>query len=187
MKILVVVDMQNDFITGSLGTKEAQAIVPKVKNKIQEAVKNGDLIIYTRDTHFCEEYLQSREGMKLPVEHCISGTPGWRIPDELLPPGDYETYGFVDKFTFGEMELPHRIWTLANSYYDDGMLTFDEIELVGLCTSICVVSNALILKAFFYNTHEISVDATCCACVTPASHEAALTTMQMCQINIKRG
>ena len=184
MKVLVVVDMQNDFITGALGTKEAQAIVPNVKKKVEEAVKNDDLIIYTRDTHF-EDYLNRREGQKLPVEHCITGTHGWRIPDELLPHGDYEKYVILDKFTFGDMELPRQIRTLIKSHYGN-ILVCEEIELVGLCTDICVVSNALLLKAHFYDTYDISVDAACCAGVTPATHEAALTTMQMCQINVKR-
>lgn len=183
MKVLVVVDMQNDFITGSLGTKEAQAIVPNVKQKVAEAVKNGDLIIYTRDTHF-DYYLESKEGKKLPVEHCIAGTNGWRIPDELLPPGDYENAHIIDKYTFGDYELPCTLSQLLPE--DDGDFLCDEIELLGLCTDICVVSNALLLKSYFYNDVEISVDATCCAGVTPESHEAALKTMEMCQINVKR-
>lgn len=184
MKVLVVVDMQNDFISGSLGSKEAQAIVPNVKNKIKEAVKNGDLIIYTRDTHF-ESYMHTREGQKLPVEHCISGTKGWRIPDELLPPGDYDKCGIIDKFTFGDLELPGIIRAMMKAYSGDDY-KIDEVELVGIATDICVVSNALILKAAMYELTEISVDATCCAGITPATHEAALTTMQMCQINVKR-
>ena len=179
MKILVVVDMQNDFITGSLGTKEAQAIVPNVKSKIKEAVRNDDFIIYTRDTHF-EDYLKTREGEKLPVEHCIYKTDGWGIPTELLPPDGYRKMTIVDKFTFGSVALHEFI---AN---DEEMFIADEIELVGLCTDICVVSNALLLKANFYQGFEISVDATCCAGVTPETHEAALKTMEMCQINVKR-
>lgn len=184
MKVLVVVDMQNDFITGSLGTKEAQVIVPNVKKKVEEAVKNGDLIIYTRDTHF-EDYLSRREGKKLPVEHCITGTNGWRIPDELLPPGDYDQYAIVDKFTFGASDLPSIIWSRMVTHYSK-ILDCEEIELVGLCTDICVVSNALLLKAHYYDMYDISVDATCCAGVTPETHEAALKTMEMCQINVKR-
>lgn len=175
MKVLVVVDMQNDFITGSLGTPEAQAIVPKVKKKIEEAVKNGDLIIYTQDTHF-EDYLETKEGKKLPVEHCIYTTEGWGIPDELLPPDDYQNIEVLEKRTFGSYALPELLRHII----------CDEIELVGLCTDICVVSNALLLKAKLYETNEISVDATCCAGVTPETHEAALKTMEMCQINVKR-
>ena len=181
MKILVVVDMQNDFITGSLGTKEAQAIVPNVKKKVEEAVKNGYPIIYTRDTHFAK-YLETKEGRKLPVMHCISGSNGWRIPDELLPPGSYDKYTILDKFTFASDDLCHVIVK-----YLDGPVV-DEVELVGLCTDICVVSNALLLQAKFFNMRfEISVDATCCAGVTPETHEAALKTMEMCQINVRRG
>ncbi len=188
MKILVVVDMQNDFITGSLGTPEAQAIVPNVKKKVEEAVKNGDLIIYTRDTHFVN-YLETKEGQKLPVEHCIVETDGWSIPDELRPPVTYEKELIVDKFTFGSRDLPATIrrMLINKQYYGlTHASDIEEIELVGLCTDICVVSNALMLKAHFYGEYDISVDATCCAGVTPESHEAALKTMEMCQINIKR-
>lgn len=176
MKVLVVVDMQNDFITGSLGTPEAQAIVPNVKKKIEEAAKNGDLIIYTRDTHF-QDYLDTKEGEKLPVEHCLINSEGWNIPDELLPPVGYTNTETIEKFTFGS-------YFLLPNYLND--VECDEIELVGLCTDICVISNALLLKARFYNDKEISVDATCCAGVTPETHEAALKTMEMCQINVKR-
>ena len=180
MKVLVVVDMQNDFITGSLGTKEAQAIVPNVKKKIDEAVANGDLIIFTRDTHF-KNYLETKEGQKLPVEHCINGTYGWHIREGLIP----ENYNFMaiwNKYTFGCSDLPKDL--NDTTCYLVGDIT--EIELVGLCTDICVVSNALLLKSYFYEDCEISVDATCCAGVTPETHEAALKTMEMCQINVKR-
>lgn len=182
MKVLVVVDMQNDFITGSLGTKEAQAIVPNVKKKIEEAVKNGDIIIYTRDTH-SKFYLDTNEGKKLPVEHCIRGTYGWELADEVRP-ADGSYYHIRDKFTFGSKNLPEYISNLMSFEYRGSRI--DEIELVGLCTDICVVSNALILKSAFYDSYEISVDATCCAGVTPETHEAALKTMEMCQINVKR-
>ena len=179
MKILVVVDMQNDFITGSLGTPEARAILPNVKKKIEAAVKDGDLIIYTRDTHM-DDYLETREGKNLPVEHCVYKTEGWRIHSDLFPPGSYENYRVIDKFTFGSRELPELI------LYSEVAKSCNEIELVGLCTDICVISNALLLKAAFYESMDISVDATCCAGVTPESHEAALKTMEMCQINVKR-
>lgn len=179
MKVLVVVDMQNDFITGSLGTPEARAIVPNVKKKIKEAVKNNDVIIYTRDTH-PENYLKTKEGDKLPVEHCVKYSRGWFIPDELLPPSNYERVRFVDKYTFGSTTLPGDI------ILGSGDVTqLSEIELIGLCTDICVVSNALILKAMFYEICEISVDAECCAGTTHKNHEAALRTMKACQINIK--
>lgn len=164
MKTLIVIDMQNDFVDGALGTKEAQAIVPNVKKKIEEYVSNGDEIIFTRDTHGTN-YLETPEGKKLPVEHCIIGTHGWQIVDELEIPNCQ----CINKPTFG--------WTNWN-----GRL-FYEIEIVGLCTDICVVSNALILKAT-YPEVEITVDASCCAGVTPESHNAALLTMKMCQINV---
>lgn len=165
MKTLIVVDMQNDFISGSLGTKEAQAIVPNVKKKIEEYIERGDEIIFTRDTHSVD-YLKTNEGMNLPVEHCINGTYGWLIADEVNHP----ECRHINKKTFG-----YTLW----DYEEE----FEEIELVGLCTDICVVSNALILKAHFPEIN-ITVDASCCAGVTPESHRAALTTMKMCQINV---
>jgi nicotinamidase-related amidase len=176
MKVLVVVDMQNDFITGSLGTPEAQAIVPNVKKKIEHAKENGYYIIYTRDTHK-DYYLSTREGRKLPVEHCIKGTRGWEIADGLV----VDDALIINKKTFGSKDL---VWKLTDmTAYE----IIEEVELVGLCTDICVVSNALMLKAALYETCEVSVDASCCAGVTPQSHEAALKTMEMCQINVKRG
>lgn len=161
---LIVVDMQNDFITGSLGTKEAQSIVSNVKKKIEEYKARGDEIIFTRDTHQ-NDYLDTNEGKHLPVKHCIEGTYGWQIADGL----EVDNCRYIDKSTFGWTQ-----WDIHN---------FEEIELVGLCTDICVVSNALILKAQFPDIN-ITVDASCCAGVTPESHNAALTTMKMCQINI---
>ena len=166
MKTLIVVDMQNDFIDGSLGTREAQAIVPKVKEKIEEYIARGDKVIFTQDTHG-EGYLQTNEGRNLPVEHCIEGTHGWRIPGEL----DRPQCDHIRKPTFGFLG-----WDQKYSFDDD-------VELVGLCTGICVISNALILKAMFPEV-SISVSADCCACVTPQSHDAALQTMKMCQIHV---
>lgn len=164
-KTLIVVDMQNDFIDMALGTKEAVAIVPKVKEKIEQYRKNGDEIIYTRDTHG-ENYLDTPEGKKLPVRHCIRGTKGWEIAKGLYVEG----CKIIDKPNFG---WPH--WNVEK---------LENVELIGLCTDICVVSNALIIKATFPDA-EVSVDKACCAGVTPESHEAALKTMQMCQIDIK--
>ena len=170
-KLLVVVDMQNDFIDGSLGTKEAQAIVPNVVKKIKQW--DGD-IIATRDTHF-ENYLETSEGKKLPVKHCIYETVGHQINskvfDALLCTHKY--FDMVDKLTFGSTALPELI--RGKNY--------DYIEVVGLCTDICVVSNVLLLKANYPET-EIVVDENCCAGVTPETHQAALMTMRMCQINI---
>ena len=165
MKTLIVVDMQNDFVDGTLGTKEAQVIVPNVKKKIEEYKARGDEIIFTRDTHK-NDYLKTNEGKHLPVEHCIEGTHGWIIADVV----NYPEYRHINKRTFG-----YTFWE-----YEAG---FEDIELVGLCTDICVVSNALILKAQFPEIN-ITVDASCCAGVTPESHQAALTTMKMCQINV---
>lgn len=164
-KTLIVVDMQNDFIDMALGTPEAVAIVPKVAEKIRVFQQRGDEIIYTRDTHG-EDYLQTPEGEKLPVVHCVKGTLGWQIRDGLYVEG----CKIIDKPNFG---WPH--------WKDEGL---EDVELVGLCTDICVVSNALIIKAVFPDA-RVSVDATCCAGVTPATHEAALATMRMCQVEIK--
>ena len=163
-KTLIVVDMQNDFINMALGTPEAAAIVPAVKAKIQACAQAGYQIIYTRDTHE-ENYLDTPEGKKLPVPHCIRGTEGWQIADGLYVPGSK----IIDKPNFG---WPH---------WDRELI--EDVELIGLCTDICVVSNALIIKATFPNA-TVKVDRSCCAGVTPASHEAALTTMAMCQIEI---
>lgn len=163
-KTLIVIDMQNDFIDGALGTKEAQAIVSNVKKKIKEYKDRGDEIIFTRDTHQ-NDYLNTNEGLHLPIEHCIEGTYGWQIADGL----EIDNCKYIDKPSFG--------WTHWDKH------SFEDIELVGLCTDICVVSNALILKATFPNA-KISVDASCCAGVTPETHKAALITMQMCQINV---
>lgn len=178
-KTLIVIDMQNDFITGSLGTPDAQAIVPNVKNKIAEYLNRGDEVIFTRDTHE-NDYLNTNEGKHLPVEHCIFGTEGWEIHPDI----DIKDCEHIDKTTFG-----WQFWTYTDAPYegdDDDTYYFrdlEDIEIVGLCTDICVVSNALILKAN-YPWANITVDASCCAGVTPESHKAALTTMKMCQINV---
>lgn len=163
-KTLIVVDMQNDFIDMALGTKEAVAIVPAVKAKISEYVKNGGEIIFTRDTHE-ENYLETSEGKHLPVEHCICGTKGWEIADGLYVSGAR----IIDKPNFG--------W----GHWDRENL--ECVELIGLCTDICVVSNALIIKAAFPEI-PVKVDSSCCAGVTPETHEAALATMRMCQIEV---
>lgn len=163
-KTLIVVDMQNDFIDMALGTPEAVKIVPNVKEKIAAYHKIGYEIIYTRDTHF-ENYLETPEGKKLPVPHCIKGTKGWQIADGLY----IEGCKIIDKPNFG---WPN--WANEN---------LEDVELIGLCTDICVVSNALIIKASFPNA-DVKVSKSCTAGVTPESHNAAITTMQMCQIDI---
>lgn len=163
-KTLIVIDMQNDFIDMALGTSEAVAIVPKVKEKIREYVENGDEIIFTRDTHF-EDYLESTEGKCLPVVHCIKGTKGWEIAEGLYVEG----CKVIDKPNFG--------WP---NWKDE---TLEEVEIIGLCTDICVVSNALIIKSVFPDA-RVKVDPACCAGVTAESHEAALKTMAMCQVEV---
>ena len=164
MKTLIVIDMQNDFIDGSLGSKEAVEIVPAVKEKIKEYRENGDEVIFTRDTHH-ENYLNTNEGHYLPVVHCIENTPGWEIREGLY----FDGAEIINKPSFGYTGWKEK--------------SFEEIEIIGLCTDICVVSDALILKALFPEI-KISVDPKCCAGVTPDSHNAALETMKMCQIEI---
>ena len=168
MKVLVVVDMQNDFIDGSLGTKEAIQIVPNVINKIKMFEKNQDTIIYTKDTHY-EDYLTTKEGIKLPVKHCIKGTNGWEIPTEIYIEGKL----VFEKETFGSSNLIKYLKTID----------FDELHFVGLCTDICVISNVLLAKAYFPNK-LIVVDSSCCAGVSVKSHQEALNTMKMCQIDV---
>ena len=163
-KTLIVVDMQNDFVDMALGTPEAVAIVPAVQAKIQAYAQAGHEIIYTRDTHE-ENDLDTPEGKKLPVPHCIRGTKGWQIAQGLYVEG----CRIIDKPNFG--------WP---NWKEEEL---EDVEIIGLCTDICVVSNALIIKATFPNA-AVKVDKTCCAGVTPATHEAALATMAMCQIEI---
>lgn len=163
--------MQNDFIDGALGTKEAQQIVSEVVQKIKQ-YKSAD-IYATRDTH-TDNYLSTQEGKNLPVEHCIKGTKGWEIRPEIAEL--LQEAVIVDKPSFGSLEL-------AELLYAENQKEELEIELVGLCTDICVVSNALLLKAKMPEI-KIAVDASCCAGVTPESHKAALETMKMCQIQV---
>ena len=171
MNILVVVDMQNDFIDGALGTLEAVAIVPKVMVKMM----NFDgLVLATRDTHG-EDYLETQEGKNLPVVHCIKGTHGWEIKDEIQQLLISQP---IDKPTFGSEALGKVLKDLNND-----VEPIDSITLVGLCTDICVIANAMLLKAFLPEV-PIMVDASCCAGVTPESHERALEAMKACQIEI---
>lgn len=172
-KILIVVDMQKDFVDGALGTNEAQGIVENVVEKIKN--HDGDIIV-TYDTHF-ENYMDTLEGENLPVPHCIKGTDGWQLDKKVQFALENREYKIIEKLTFGSTELPEYI---KLNYNENDI----EIELIGLCTDICVVSNALLLKANFLET-KISVDAKCCAGVTVDSHNAALTTMKMCQIEVK--
>lgn len=169
---LVVVDMQTDFVDGSLGTKEAEAIVPAVVEKIRSF---DGVVFATFDTHF-DDYLESAEGRKLPVKHCIYGTPGWELKESVREALEDVPHFKVQKYTFGSTALPYLMTEVADG--EDF-----SIELIGLCTDICVVSNALLLKAHFPDA-PISVDSSCCAGVTPALHDAALQTMRSCQIDV---
>lgn len=170
-KALVVIDYQNDFVTGALGTKQAQAVKPAVLAKIEQYRQAGYPVIYTRDTHG-PDYLATQEGKNLPVEHCIKGTQGWQIVPDVYVHGS----AIVDKPTFGSVELAAM---LAQAQYD-------AVEFVGVCTGICVISNALLLKAHDLDV-KVIVDAACCACVTPESHANALAAMQLCQVQVING
>ncbi|MBE5813116.1 MAG: cysteine hydrolase [Clostridiales bacterium] len=171
-KILVVVDMQKDFIDGALGSKEAELIVDNVVKKINEF--EGEIFV-TLDTHY-ENYMETSEGKMLPVPHCIKGTDGWKLNSEINEALMDKKHEIVEKNTFGSVDLPNLI---KNKINEEEV----EIELIGLCTDICVVSNALILKANFPEINMI-VDASCCAGVTVEKHKAALETMKSCQINV---
>ena len=171
-KILLVVDMQNDFIDGALGTAEAEKIVPLVKEKI-EGFEGS--VLFTRDTHF-DNYMETQEKKRLPVPHCIKGTEGWQIRKEL---DALRTTEAIDKLTFGSSELGQ---LLVRKNEEEPI---ESITVIGLCTDSCVISNALLAKAFLPET-EIRVDAKCCAGVTPQSHENALNAMSVCQIVIER-
>ena len=171
MKLLVVVDMQNDFVTDALGTKEAQAIVQNVKEKIETEISNGNKVIFTMDTH-TKDYLNTQEGKNLPVVHCVKNTKGWEMIPELLP--FTKDHTVIEKPSFGSMELAKLV--TAEKY--------DEIELIGLCTDICVISNAMIIKTAVPEI-PMCIDASCCSGVTPESHNNALEAMKMCQITIK--
>lgn len=167
-RLLIVVDMQKDFVDGALGTEEAQAIVPGVVKKIEAYREEEDEVVFTLDTHF-DNYMDTMEGRKLPVPHCVKGTPGWELIEELQPvPGRR-----FEKSTFGSRKLA--------SYVLEG--GYESVELVGLCTDICVISNTLLIKAAVPDI-PICVDAGCCAGVSPETHENALNAMKMCHIDI---
>ena len=170
-KYLVVVDMQNDFIDGALGTKEAVAIVPRVAEKVESFAGK---VIFTRDTHF-EDYMKTQEGKNLPVIHCVKDTDGWQIREELTKKGADMIF---DKPTFGSRELGEY---LIRSNEEEEI---DSITFIGLCTDICVISNVMLVKAFLPEVPVI-VDAACCAGVTPESHKNALAAMKVCQIHIE--
>ena len=170
MNLLIVVDMQNDFINGSLGTKEAQAIVPAVKARILEAMEDRWQVIFTKDTHSID-YLKTQEGKNLPIKHCLRGSSGWQLHPELQ---DLSIGSSVfEKGSFGSLELAEYVSSLNP----------DAIEVIGLCTDICVVSNVALLKAYCPEV-PMSVRASCCAGVTPEAHEHALATMKSLQVEI---
>ena len=175
MRILIVVDAQNDVISGVLGTPEAEAAIPYIAEKVNDADENT-LIVYTRDTHYAN-YLDTPEGKKLPIEHCIEGTNGWQIDSRVYKD---DSCIVLNKHTFGISNLfnvINDIYTIADK--------IEEIELCGFCTDICVISNALNLQSYFHTSGvPITVDAKACAGVTPEKHNAALDVMESCQINV---
>lgn len=176
-KILIVVDMQNEFVNGALGSNEAKQIISNVKDKIIDVSKEENTaIIFTRDTHD-EDYMNTEEGKNLPVPHCIKGEHGWELVDEIKELS--LTIGkIIDKDTFGSRELGTYLLTLEGEFH------IEEIEFVGLCTDICVISNAVIAKTFCPNIHLV-VDAACCAGVTPESHDIALEAMSSLQVEVR--
>lgn len=192
MKVLIVVDMQKDFVDGSLGTPEAQAIVPLVAETIEQMAAPDTVVIFTKDTH-PENYMDTLEGKNLPVPHCIKGTAGHSIVDEVFKAyinvidtyaDAYEVYPLTDinpikveKPTFGSVELQNILYAINDTH------PIEEISLMGLCTGICVMSNAILSKATLPEV-PVNVIADCCACVTPESHKTALEAMKLCQINI---
>lgn len=177
-KVLIVIDVQNDFVYGSLGSNEAVAVVPNIVEKVNEYRNNSDLIIFTQDTHY-NNYLDTQEGKKLPVEHCIRGTNGWEIVDEINYKKfeKFNNFAVYRKSTFGFDDWD---WEERFNNTDDSLL---DIEIIGLCTDICVITNALLIKTY-YPEAKITVDASCCAGSTPERHKAALDVMKSCQINV---
>lgn len=169
--ILIVIDMQNDFITGPLGSADAAAVVPKAAKKIEE-FKGG--VMFTRDTHH-KDYLETQEGKNLPVMHCIEGTEGWKLHPQIEKLRKCEP---VDKTTFGSIELGEILKSL------DQKNKIRKIVLIGVCTDICVIANAMIIKSFLPET-EVSVDASCCAGSSRENHLTALRAMELCQIKIE--
>jgi len=181
MKVLIVIDMQNDFIGGALGTPEAAAIVSAVAIRIENS--RGELILFTQDTHG-EDYLNTPEGKKLPVPHCIQDTPGWQIDDTILDAWRNNKHTVVDsslidntftKPVFGSIALV--------AYLQNRAAEITEIELLGVCTDICVVSNAIMIKNTLPEI-KLSVNSALCAGVTPQSHIEALNTMRMCHVDV---
>ena len=172
--ILVVIDMQNDFVDGALGTKEAEEITENVVKRVGKAKEIGEKLIFTRDTHK-EDYLSTQEGKNLPIVHCVKDTKGWEIIDSLKKYTDGRL--IIDKPTFGSDELA------AILKEENGRNEIEKITLIGLCTDICVISNALLIKTFLPEV-KIVVDSACCAGVSPETHDNALNAMKVCQIEV---
>ena len=183
MKVLLVVDVQNDFVTGALANPEAQARIPAIKEKIQQRIAEGWQVMFTQDTHFEYNYYNTMEGKYIPVKHCITETDGWYIVPELKE--FWEGHWRLTKTRFGDIALFHRIKNcLPNDRFEKEYI--EEIELIGLCTDICVVSNALILKAAVFGENTIiSCDASCCAGTSIEAHAAALKVMQSCHVEVR--
>lgn len=175
-RLLIVVDMQNDFIDGTLGTKQSRGIVKDVVDKIKEYVDAGEDVVFTKDTHL-DNYLITKEGQYLPIKHCIKDTEGWEICPEIVDNFDLKNYKIYEKFTFGSSDF-------AQDLIDGVYLRITDFEFVGLTTDICVISNALMVKTFLTEA-EVWVDSKCCAGSTVEGHEKALEIMKTCQINIK--
>lgn len=179
MEYLVVVDMQNDFVSGALGTAEARAIVPFVVGRVVDGLNRGEEVLFTRDTHEAN-YLDTQEGKKLPVAHCIRGTEGWEVIEQLR---EYAAHP-IDKPTFGSQHLGALLKARDEDLKKQGQPGVEKVTFIGLCTDICVISNAMLIKAFLPEA-EIAVDAKCCAGVTPESHQNALEAMKVCQITVE--
>lgn len=178
----VIVDMQNDFVTGALGTKEAQQIVPAVVQTVKDTLSTGNGVVFTKDTH-AQEYLSTREGKELPVPHCIYGTPGWDLIPELEEISSELGHKYdIAKPTFGAIMLPNLIEKLYGDAIKQGFIR--KFRVYGVCTGICVISNATILRAAFPEI-DIEVIESCCACVTPESHKNAIQTMKTLQMHVK--
>lgn len=180
-KILVVVDMQNDFVTGVLGSEQARSIVPNVVNKVNEYMKNGDEVFFTRDTHYADLYFETQEGKNLHVPHCIINTDGWQIIPELQEFATWKNVRIFDKFVFGSVPLAKALESIEDRCTPRNTKVI--VEFVGVCTGICVVSNVMLTKAFCLDT-EVVVDASCCACLNNETHKAALITMKTCQVKV---
>ena len=179
MKVLVVIDMQNDFVSGALGTPEAGDIVPYVVGRVVDGLNRGETVLFTRDTHG-PDYLETQEGKKLPVPHCIRGSEGW----DIIPQLQEYAANPIDKPTFGSRDLGALLKARDEDLRRQGKPGVEKVTLIGVCTDICVLSNALVVKAFLPEA-EIFVDASCCAGVTPQSHRTALEAMKACQITVE--